>query len=417
MAPEIPLTGVTQTEMLRFGVSTTTAEIVHKGHGRKVRPVVTPDLTIVRARIAEEKPKPTEIKPVQIPTEVGIKMPDYNVTWPPQETYMGAGLGTVVGGLVSSVRNTVSRFRASLPSFLQSVYELKLDAKDAFSLGKSKVDLEVHKRTLPVGDVWFENHKKWKLAWERLPFNLFLREIKMGAELAKINNLQPPEKRDLALYFFDLREGVRMFGEVKRSIGRGYVVHAEYMNFIDTSKSDPKALWGVDQAKARLRERDNMIANYDLVLDLLRSGSLDKSIQKWARTDGTPITPADIDNFYTFLGFLGGVDALIFIRYVALRQVKWSVNPTTGDVSITGKSNAPNLNGLVELDRQPNNIIPIRKGAGGPVSLEITDWTRGGTINAVQTWLAGEIPHQLEYTHGISFSEDRRKISQVGFVR
>lgn len=407
---------VTRTPMPRFGVSTTT-EVAGKSRVRKARSVA-PELSTVRETIATEaKPKDADMKYAGMPAEVDIKMPDYDITWPPQETYMGVGLGSVIGGVVRGIGNAASRLGASFPGLLQKGYELRLELKDALSQGKSKIDKEVHNRTLPVGETWFENHKKWKLAWERLPINNFLREIKINAELAKINNLQPPERRDLALYFLDLREGVRMFGEVKRPISRGYVIYPEYMEFVHTSKSDPKALWGIDQAKARLEERNNMIANYDFALDMVRSGKLDNAIKRWPRIDGSSLTRTDIDNFYSFLGFMGGVDALIFIKYIARFQVKWVVNPTTGDVSITGKNNARNLNGLVELDRQPSNIIPIRKGAGGPVSLEISNWTHGATIDAVQTWLAGEIPHQLRYTHGLDFSEDRRKISQVGFVR
>ena len=305
-------------------------------------------------------------------------------------------------------------------------YGQLLDASDTWTAGTQALSTEVLNRTKTVGERWYRFRKRLVLAWERLPPVTLIREIKNGAELARIDLLKPPAKRDLALYLFDLREGLRFFGEfdeprVPKQEKTDPAAGEKYISFVFGSKRDPRAILGIKQANAFIRERQNMLDNYTLVLNLIRSGKLDRVMDLWKAKDGSPITEADKEGFYTFLSFLNGPDAVNLLRDASVHNVRWIADHRTGDSSLLAKAYVPNLQGLMELDRQPSNIIPIRRGAGGPASLEITNWTRGsgGTISNIEKWLSDRIdvvPYIPRFTRGYGFTWQQWKIPEVGIV-
>lgn len=311
-----------------------------------------------------------------------------------------------------AVREGVGRARRAINQ-LRGMTRAAIHVGDTVAATRLAAEKGVRARTTRAGMVWYGLGKKMELWWENVLPVRIIREARVEAELEIIDDL-PPARRDLALYLLDLREGLRQFAVIKNPNGS---TAFDYMRYVEDVKRDPKAIFGVKQARAFLRERKNMMDNYSLALTIVRRGLAEVVVRRDGKAEYH--TPNDTDGFYDFLNFLSGPEVVTLLRFAGVRGIAWDTDSGTGQTLMSAQTRVPNLEGLVALDRSP--VDNFQKGPAGAASLKIVGWgeDRVEILRRVDNWLAGRgvDSHTLRFVGGLSFTESHRKVPEQGLIK
>ncbi len=419
MAPEN--IEVTRTPMPHFEAPTTTTGVVEGGRKRTPMPA-TRGLSDVRATIAtESRPKITNGKGEEIKLrEPKIKdVAKAELAWAED---MLPEFGLNLAGVLSSLRNGARWVGRVAPQALENIITLKIKGPDAVSMGLMGATRDVLTATNSAGRTYFEGQRKWSMWRENLLPVRLVREIAREAELKLIDILQPPEKRDLSLYIFDVREGVRSWGVDPHNPRNANDWYEKLFTEPHTGPT-PKTITGIGEARDKLKGREMTIKACDYALKTLRTNMLDgvwaggryRGIAMKGRGGYVPTTE-DVKGMYMFINCLGGVDAINIINFLSQRMMSWEVS-ADGDVLLTSKGMTHVPKGIIELDR--SSVTEIQTGTAGSASLKIIDWLgrRGAsTYEKVQTWLAsrGKTQDTPSFVGGRSYSVGSIRVPEFG---
>ncbi len=391
MAPEnLPRgRGTTKTEIPRFGVSTTTAEVARGSH-RRIARSATPDLTAVRAEIdAEAKPKATktiggttESEEPKIhanatkldPAWAEGMLPEFGINLAGFRKFtrrIGGGIAEVskrIGSRGAEVRNrteeAVNQVRAEHGGILEWVvvklYEAELEGT-RWMTQKTKQAIDT---TRGIGEYYFNFISLPSRAWETLgPVMWWKENSSRRWETANINHLQPPERRQLALDLFARREGLRDW-------------NPDDLGTLNDKWDDPRALLGVNMATARLAWRKDTIINITDALNAIKKEAPILGVARAKREGGVIINGVldeqeQLARFYQLMNLMNVTDATFLVRRISRKRLSWKVTDDGEAFLISKGADTPVRPSLAYLDQTPIEAIRLSPGKAGGWTLNI----------------------------------------------
>lgn len=386
MAPEN--IEVTRTPMPHFEAPTTTTGVVEGGRKRTSRPV-TRGLSEARATIvAESRQKVTKDRGEGInlrepviknvakaePAWTEEMLPEFGINLAGFRRFtqrIGGGIAEVsrrVGSRGTEVRNrteeAVNQVRAEHGGVLEWVvvklYESELK-RARWVTQKTKQAIDT---TRGIGEYYFNFISLPSRAWETLgPVMWWKENLNRRWETAIINNLQPPERRRLALDLFTRREGLRDW-------------NPDDLETLNDKWDDPRALLGVNMATARLAWRKDTIANITEALSAIKKEAPILGVARAKREDGVIVNGVldeqeQIARFYQLMNLMNITDATFLVRRISRKRVSWKVTDEGEAFLISKGGDTPVRPSLAYLDQTPIEGIRLSPGKAGGWTMNI----------------------------------------------